>query len=172
MYNLHKSVLALCAMIIFTGLAASQLRAQATVQATGTVLQPIQMSGTNLSFGNNIFPGIDKQVTRTNTNAAQFDISGEAGKEIVANFTLPSDLTDGANNLPIVFNALDAAHAGISTDQSSATSFDPNSPLTTTLDATSGELYVWLGGTVTPDKNQPAGTYSADITLDIAYTGN
>jgi hypothetical protein len=157
----------------FTGFGLTQANAQVTVKATGTVLQPIQMTGTNLNFGNNIFPGLDKKVSRSEAEAAQFDISGEAGKEVVATFTLPSDLSDGASNsLPIVFNALDGGYAPASTDQTTASSFDPNSPFTTTLDASGGNLYLWLGGTVTPAQNQPAGTYEGDITLDIAYTGN
>jgi hypothetical protein len=35
-----------------------------------------------------------------------------------------------------------------------------------------GELFVFLGATVSPVAAQPAGTYSGTIQLDVAYTGN
>jgi len=173
MQFIKKTTLYAALLLAFIGFGLSQqAHAQLTVQATGTVLQPLQMTGTDLNFGNNIFPGLDKGVDRTESGAAQFDISGEAGKEVTATLTLPSEMSDGSNSMSITFGPTDGGHAMASTDQASATSFDPNSPLTTTLDATDGSLHLWLGGTVSPSYNQPAGTYQGDITLDIAYTGN
>lgn len=152
---------------------ASQGFAQsATTTASGTVLEPLTVSATALSFGESIFPGIDEVVERTAAEAAQFDVAGEAGKEITATFTLPTELTGATTPLSITFSTTDGGHATSSTDQGSATGFDPNGALTTTLEAASGELYIWLGGTVEPADNQPAGSYTADITLDTAYTGN
>lgn len=143
----------------------------ATVSASGTVLQPLSVTGTNLSFGSEVFPGINEVVDKGDATAAQLDITGEASKEVTATFTLPTELSDGTNNLPITFSTTDGGHAATSGDQGSATAFDPNSALTSTLSA-SGELFIWLGGTVEPASDQTAGTYSADITLDTVYTGN
>jgi hypothetical protein len=41
----------------------------------------------------------------------------------------------------------------------------------TRLHATTGDLYVFIGGSVSPVA-QPAGNYTAAITLATAYTGN
>ena len=54
----------------------------------------------------------------------------------------------------------------------SSTTFDPSGGLTEFLDAASGELFVWIGGTVSPAAAQPAGVYTATIVLDVVYTGN
>lgn len=142
-----------------------------TVSSSGTVLQPLSVTGTDLSFGEEIFPGINEVVERTATGAAQLDISGEGSKEITATFTLPTELSDGTNALPITFSGTDAGHATASAEQGTATGFDPSNALTTTL-SESGELFIWLGGTVEPASNQTAGIYDADITLDTVYTGN
>lgn len=160
------------ALLVSAGQALAQ---SATVQATGTVLTPITFtSSTNLAFGTSLFPGIDKSIAHTDAGAAEFDLSGEAGKEITATFTLPTDLThtDGTTTLPFSCSTTDAGYAGSSTAQGTATDFDPNSALTTTLDATNGTLSIWLGGTVQPATTQKSGSYSGDITLDLAYTGN
>lgn len=144
----------------------------ATTSASGTVLEPLTVSATALSFGSEIFPGINESVAKTAPESAQFDISGEAGKEITATLTLPTELAGGTTPLPITFSTTDGSHATASTEQSSATDFDPNGALTTTLEAATGELFIWLGGTVEPASDQPAGAYTADITLDTVYTGN
>lgn len=141
-----------------------------TVTASGTVLQPLDVTGTNLTFSDEIFPGIDEAVAHTEAGAAQFDITGEDGREINVEFTLPTEL-DGAGEttLPISFDTDDA---GSNEDdvQGSAVAFDPNSSETLNLSAT-GTLFIWLGGTVEPASDQAAGAYSGEITLDLTYTG-
>lgn len=163
--TLSFSLLLLLAVFTTAGFAQD-----ATVTASGTVLEPLSVTGTNLSFGAEIFPGINESVSKTDAGAAQFDITGEAGKEITADFTLPTELSKGEDALTITFSSTDAGHA--TTEAGTATDFDPSSTLTTSLEATDGTLFIWLGGTVEPTETQPAGEYTADITLDTAYTGD
>ncbi len=172
----HPSTSLAIALVAVAGLLmvlSGQVQAQitTTVTASGTVLTPITVTGTNLSFGTSIFPGINKSVARTSADAASFTISGEASKEVTATFTLPTNLVKGADNLPISFSTTDGGHSTSSTGQSTATAFDPNSGVTTTL-STTGNLYIWLGGTVSPAHNQAAGAYTGDITISLVYTGN
>lgn len=170
-----KALLTAIVMLMATvNLASGQV--SSTVQATGTVLEPITVSNaTNLAFGTSIFPGISKSITISDAGAAQFDIDGETGKEVSVTFsTLPQDLThdvDGTTTLPISFSTTDGGH-NTTDDPGTATTFDPSAAQTTTLGATSGLLYVYLGGTVTPTSTQKSGAYSANITVDFAYTGN
>ncbi|MEX0660578.1 MAG: DUF4402 domain-containing protein [Balneolaceae bacterium] len=166
------NTISLTLLFSFVLFASQGLAQSTTVNAEGTVLAPLEVSGTNLNFGAEIFPGLDEAVAPTDAGAAQFDISGEAGKDIEATFTLPTEMTDGTNNLTLTFSGTDAGHATANTDQGTATEFDPNGTLTTALEATSGELFIWLGGTVEPAADQAAGTYTADITLDTVYVGN
>lgn len=169
--NILLAVIAICLLT----LTANQANAQSsTVQATGTVLTPMTFTSTaNLAFGTSIFPGVNKSIARTDASAANFAIDGEPGKQVTATFTLPTTLThtDAVTTMPVSFSTTDAGHAAASTGQGTATAFDPNATLTTTLDATSGELHIWLGGTVQPLNTQKAGAYSGDVILDMAYTG-
>lgn len=161
----------LACILVLVGFTSKSFAQNATVQAEGTVLQPLSVTATNLSFGAEIFPGIDEVVARTDAAASQFDITGETSKEITATFTLPTELTFDANTLPITFSATDGGHATASTEQGTATAFDPSGALTTTLSA-AGELFLWLGGTAEPAADQAAGAYSGDITLETVYTSN
>lgn len=168
--------LAVMAILLVTSV--QSFAQSATVQAVGTVLAPMTVSGSNLNFGASIFPGSNMSVAHTDGGAAQFDINGETGKEVTATFTLPTALNhtiDATATMPISFSAANAGYATLASGQGTATTYDPSSTLTTTLGNSlvdDGQLYIWLGGTVQPSNTQMAGDYAADITLDLAYTGN
>lgn len=173
--KISKHILATFAVFFFMSLTNTTYAQSSTVSATGTVLEPITISGTNLSFGASIFPGIDEAVAITETGAAQFDIDGETGKEVSLTFTLPTELThdtDGSTTMPISFGTAAAGYNAGLDDPSAASTFDPNAGTSTTLGTSSGLLYVYLGGTVSPPSTQKAGSYTGSIVLDVAYTGN
>lgn len=143
----------------------------ANITASATVLAPLTVTGVNnLDFGT-VYPGVNASVAPTAATAGSFTLTGVAGAQITVTFTLPTNLQDAAlDNLPISFATTDAT-ANQANSQAAATAFDPNSVLTTNLDATTGSYYVWIGGTVSPTGSQPAGTYTGTITLTAAYTG-
>ena len=116
--------------------------------ATATVLIPLTVTGVrDLAFGN-VFPGVTLDFT-----------------------TLPANLVKGADNLPIVYSATDAARNTVDNPGTGA-AFDPTVQETATLSAVGGEMWVWLGGQVQPAANQVAGVYTATVTMDVNYTGN
>lgn len=163
-------IAAICSCLVFTATAWS---VSDDITATADVQTPLTVTGSaDLDFGT-VFPGVNKAVAYTDAvNAGQWDITGEAAAEVTLEFTaLPATLTFGANTLPIVYAVTDAGHN--TTDApGSATSFDPAVGTTTDLHAATGALFVWIGGTVQPPEDQAAGTYTATITLNVAYTGN
>lgn len=173
--KISKMLLTAVALFAFVATANTSFAQTKTVQATGTVLQPISFTNaTNLAFGNSLFPGISKTVGISDAGAASFDIAGEADKEVTVTFTVPTELTltTGTATMPITFSSTDAGYS-TTDDPAGATTFDPDAgAATATLGTTGGLLYVWLGGTVDPATTQAAGDYAADITLDVAYTGN
>ena len=57
-------------------------------------------TGTNLPFGN-VTPGVNKTVAITDAGAGQFTVTKAAATSVALTFTLPANLTVGANNLPI-----------------------------------------------------------------------
>lgn len=142
-----------------------------TIQATANVLTPLSVSTDlrALDFGD-VFPGLNKSIAFTDGTSGKWQIAGETIKEIQLSFTMPSDLSNGGILMPISFAATDAAYFG--TDVvGSAVAFDPGAGSTENL-AVAGTGFVWLGGTVAPAANQPAGIYSATVSLDVVYTGN
>lgn len=148
---------------------ATALYAQSdNIAATATVQSPITVSGDNdLEFGT-VFPGVNKSVARTAAEAGAFSVTGQNSATVYLNFTLPTNLEFGANNLPISFSATDAG-SNTADDQGAAVAFNPaTADYERTLSA-GGELYVWIGGTVQPTITQVAGAYSADITLTVTY---
>lgn len=136
-----------------------------SITATAQLQQPISVTGAvNLSFGN-VFPGVPATVALTDAGAGRYDVLGQASTPVTLTFTvLPVNLTSGANNLPVSFTA------GHNTTNSAAgaTAFAPAGGASTSLSGT-GQLFVFLGGTVTPAVNQVAGTYTGTITLQVTY---
>ena len=163
------SSLFVLALLTSAGVASA---ATGDIQATANVLQPLSVTDNlrDLDFGD-VFPGLPTSVAFTDPTSGQWRINGEAGKEVDISFTLPGSLFDGVNNLPISFAAGDAGY-NTANASATATAFDPTAGTTELLDGTSGEGFVWIGGTVTPAANQPAGLYTATITMDVVYTGN
>jgi len=157
------------ALVALAAVATTSLQAQASGQitATATVQTPITITPlANLDFGN-VFPGLAKTVLSTGAGAGQFQIAGQGTSEVNITFTLPTNLVFNANNLPI--GTWTGGQFGTNT-QASQTSITPTGSTTTNL--VGGGLFVWLGATVTPAVAQVAGTYTALVTMSVAYTGN
>ena len=149
---------------------------QATIQATATVISGITISGSsNIIFGS-VTPGVNKTVNKATAGfAGEWNISGSAGAEITLTFTLPDSLREGVNNaaMEIRFVSTDASFSNTaSATQSSPNGvIDPNGPSAFPL-SVGGVMDVWIGATVWPSIIQTGGSYSGDVVLAVAYTGN
>ncbi|GBD32479.1 hypothetical protein HRbin33_01444 [bacterium HR33] len=167
-----KRFLSAVAILAAVVLAVRAAEAQsASITATANVLQPLSVTGAaNLDFGN-VFPGTNVSVAPTAAGAGRFDLNGVAGAEVQFSLTLPSTLTSGANSIPITFSSTDGRY-NTTADPNTGTTFNPSASVTTTLHGTTGNLFVYLGGTVSPSGTTPAGTYTGTITLNASYTGN
>jgi hypothetical protein len=133
--------------------------------------RPLTGTGTTpLTFGV-IFPGVPTSVPRTDAvRAGSFDVRGTKNLQVRFDFALPAAMTNArGQSLPLVFGASDGGYADTRTI-GTATEFDPRVPLLARLGKT-GRLYIWLGGTVVPGAQQGTGTYSATVTMTMAYTG-
>ena len=155
-------------------IAATPLAAQsatANFNATATVVSALSVAQANdLAFGN-VFPGVPATVVITDANAALIEFAGANNAEVTLQFgALPTNLSDGTNNLAISFVG---NTAGVNTvnNPATATSFDPTVLQTVNLSG-SGALFSWLGGTVSPIPAQVANNYTAALTLVATYTGN
>jgi hypothetical protein len=166
-----KRILAVAVMMALLA-PASAFAVTGTIQATANVLTPLSVTSNlrDLDFGD-VFPGLNKTIAFNDVNSGKWRITGEAGKEVQMNFTLPANLSFGANTMPITFGAADAAWNNADA-VGAATTFDPAAGSAEFLDGGTGDGYVWLGGTVAPAAGQAPGVYTANVSLDVVYTGN
>lgn len=158
-------------------LAGLSLAGQAAAQTSGTinaralVRQPITITnGQDLDFGI-VIQGTPKTISETATAAGRFDATGTASANVNVNFTLPANLTSGANNLPIgtwtgCYNQAAAVNS------SGCTTIANMAGTTATAFgnvAGAGRLWVFVGATVSPAAAQAVGTYTNTVTLTLTY---
>lgn len=128
---------------------------------------------TPLAFGE-IYPGIPKAVSKNDAGAAaEFLITGIAGDEMSLEFSLPTYLNSGSNNMQLIFSETSCAmDSSASPDQSDPgyNNLDPWHPITYRLGANG--LTIWLGGMVVPGLAQEPGSYSATLVLTVTPTGS
>ncbi|RKZ14163.1 hypothetical protein DRQ53_12195 [bacterium] len=164
--------LAVLAVIAAMVLPTAAFAVTGTIQATANVLTPLSVSTDlrALDFGD-VFPGVNKSIAFGDATSGKWQIIGATSAEVQMSFTLPLNLINGVNTMPISFSATDAAYFDADA-VGSAVAFDPSAGSTDNLNGGTGEGFVWLGGTVAPAANQVAGAYAATVSLDVVYTGN
>lgn len=183
----------------------------ATITANASVISDIAVGADkqNIDFSDIIvgtakfISAFDQSVTLQNGEGVEtgteqigwFDISVSTGVNVDLTLTVPTELSDGSNTLPISFDAtqfntgadlngfVTADDPSTNTSPSQvtggeATSFTPNNsgidPTEWNLDnpftMPSGTVYLVLGGEVSSASDQTVGSYSADITLTATIT--
>ena len=143
-----------------------EAQTSANIQATATVLSAVTVTaGNNLQFGN-VTPGVNKVVAIADAGAGRFDVVKAANEGVTLAFTLPTDLTDGGNNLPI-----GSWTGGWNTSQTpaGATGFTPSGAGTNTTATAGTDIFVYVGATVSPPAAQPAGSYAGTVTMSVVY---
>ena len=152
-------------------LAPATARAQsAQIGARASVQQALTISAVDSLLLGAVFPNTTRAVLPSDAASGSFSLAGAANAEVTLTFTLPANLTSGANNLPISFGGA-AGGYNVANSRAGLTTFNPASVQTTRLNNATGNLYVFIGASVSPVA-QPAGTYTGAITLATAYTGN
>jgi hypothetical protein len=155
-----------------------------TGQATATVLAVLAITAPqDLAFGN-VLQGVVKTVARTDAaNAGIFQISGEgtSNQEVSMHMQLPDYLwNSGAgvqDRLVIAFSNTDCtidttAGTPDTPGAGALVGEDPQNLPDTGVGGAANVIRIYLGGTVHPAPDQRAGSYSADIILTAAYTGD
>lgn len=177
MMNNSKFILTAMGLLLML-LPASDVFAQesASIQALATVIPGIIITDEHdLLFGT-VLPDVDKTVDKADIGfAGEWHIQGTNSAEITLDFTLPDSLIhiDSTAFMRIDFSNTDASYDDGSGGGQSApvAEINPNGPSAANLGIT-GELRVWIGGTVRPSLTQTGGDYAADVTLTVQYTGS
>ena len=166
-----KKILAGSMMVLALATVATQANAQsAQIGARATVQQALTISAVDSLLFGAAFPGTTRTVLPSDAASGSWQLAGAPNAEVTLTFTLPANLTFGANNLPVTFGAT-AAGYNTANSRAGLGTFNPASVFLTRLNNATGNLYVFIGGSVSPVA-QPAGNYTAAITLATAYTGN
>lgn len=163
-------------MLVLAGLTAAAMlpsaaNAQsASIGARATVQAALTVSAVDSLILGAAFPNTTRTVLPSDASSGSFSLAGAANAEVSLSFTLPASLSDGVNSLPISFSATSAGY-NVANSRVGLTAFNPAVAQLTRLDVATGNLYVFIGGSVSPT-TEPAGSYTGSITLAAAYTGN
>jgi hypothetical protein len=156
---------ALAALLSAPALAHGQ---SATVSATATVVTPLVVTGgANLAFGN-VFQGVNKTVPFSDAASGRFSITGFGTSQVAMTFTLPTNLVNGANTLPIDSWDIRSNATNVT---AGATALTVTSGVPVNGNLAAGNLFLFVGGRVLPAAAQLAGSYTGSIVLAAAYTG-
>jgi hypothetical protein len=121
----------------------------------------------DLNLGTHL-AGSTVEILYDDGNAAAFEITGGTpSAQVEISFVLPSSLSSGGDQVTVTYSTTAAAYNTTNTP-SGATTFDPASTVTATLNG-SGGLFIWLGASVTIQDPQTAGDYNNDITVDVTF---
>ena len=125
----------------------------------------------DLSFGE-VFPGIPESVRSSDPrHNGLFEIQGGKHSPVRIEFLLPFALQSAAGaQLPIAFGQGDG-QADFARSRFHGVFFDPRAPLVTDL-GPNGKLFVRLGGTVYPTRDQAGGAYYATISITVFDLGS
>jgi uncharacterized protein DUF4402 len=132
-----------------------------SLQAGVTIVRALAVTGnSDLTFGT-IASTSSKTVAPAGGGA--FRIRGEPGQGITITFSLPADLGLPAAVLGSWTGLVDTRNR-----VATASAFSPTAPLSRTLNASNGRLFLWLGATLTTTA-APPGNYSVPVTLTVVY---
>ena len=169
MKKFFLAIAVVLALVVSKDIFAQQVPVTANINAKGTVITHITVSSAeDLDFGNDIVAGVATTVDKTASNAGKFFITGQPNREISIAFTLPTNLLNCSNTMPITFSSTDA---GYIVNSNPISAFDPSGSMNASF-GTDGAMEVYLGGTVTPSSTQVAGQYTAPVTISLQYTTN
>ncbi len=161
-----RVVVGLAAVAMLATVTANAQTQTGAVSALANVQQPINVAGAvDLDFGN-VFPGVNKTIGVAAATAGRFDVTGQGAAPVLISFVLPANLTSGANNLPI---GTWTGHHNTVNAPAGGTNFTPSAATTNSAFSAGGNLFVFVGASVTPASNQAAGGYSGTVQMTVTY---
>lgn len=136
-----------------------------TINVTANVQVPITVTGAqDLDFGN-VIQGVPSSIAATAAAAGRFDVTGSPTTPVSMSFALPANLTSGGNLLPI--GSWDGNWN--TTNSPTGTGFTPSGGSTAATTSGTGNLFVFVGATVSPGAAQALGVYTGTVTLTVIY---
>ncbi|MEZ4456219.1 MAG: hypothetical protein R2882_06670 [Gemmatimonadales bacterium] len=150
---------------------AAAAQTNGTINARAVVRQPITIAaGQDLDFGI-VLQGTPATIASTAAAAGRFDATGTVNAPVNINFTLPANLVNGANNLPIgTWTGCYNQAAAVNTSGCTGIANMAGTTATSFGNVTgTGRLWVFVGATVSPAAGQAVGTYTNTVTMTLTY---
>ncbi len=162
-----KNSMLVAAMVLgLAGSSFAQMSGSQLINVDVSILKALTITAYgNASFGST-YAGVGSITLTPATpgsgqTAGRFAVNGEPGRTITVSYLYASPSVTGAT---VVYTP---SIVGLNTNtQASATTFGSS----VSLDATTGDYYFWVGGTMTGiSASAQSGTYNGTFTLQIAY---
>ncbi len=181
---MNRTILTQAAIVAVALTAGSAASAQSVgVGSTATIVTPITAAATApLAFGS-ITKGSTTSVPATSASAAAVTLSGDQADNVIVSIpasVVISTSSGSGGNLNVTIDR-GTLRKNTSNAQGSATQLNASSGSATVAlsvdnqgDAVNndglGQVYLWIGGSVTPDDTQQRGSYSGTFTVSAAYS--
>jgi hypothetical protein len=163
----------LCGTLALTLFAMPAAAQSATLNATATVQQGLAPSQVqDLQFGS-VFPGVNKVVSPSDASSGRFRIGGQPNAGVKFSVEVQSTLLreGGTETMSIAWTGCHSQTNPAGTCSTFVLAAPGAFEVGGTLSGL-GELFVFLGGTLTVPVGQAQGSYSSLVTLTVAYTGS
>ena len=167
-------LLAMCGGAGLAGPAAAQtptaaVTADAVVVTVGMTIATLS----DLNFGT-VIKGVSTTLRPTAATAGSWQVTGSANAFLIITFTLPTTLTNiqalPGSTMPITFNATAARWNRATNNAGAGTPFNPAVGTVGRLGPPpSPNMYVWIGGTVSPAAAAKPGIYRGNVILSLVY---
>ncbi len=127
----------------------------------------------DLNFGT-VIKGVATSVAPAAVNAGEWLVSGSANAFVIITFTLPTQLTNiqalPGSTMPISFGATSAIWRRSTNNPAGGTAFNPAVGAVGRLGPPPNfNMYIWLGGTVTPAPTAKPGIYQGNVVVSLIY---
>lgn len=166
-----KTTLSFAALLVLASVCPERAFAQRDAPAFAVPRPLVALARRDLTFGT-VLAGIPASVSTADVRySGLFEIHGSKHETVRVEILLPSVLISATGaEMPMSFGPGDG-NAATDRGRFRGIPFDPRQPLVATLGA-NGKLYIRLGGTASPMRAQPDGTYRAAVTLSIFNLGS
>lgn len=167
-----RTFLLVVALLALAGRAAEaqSSAAQSAVVSADVVSGLTVLVDRGLAFGVLTQGAGTQAVGLTSPKAAKVRFYGQKNRNVTVTLTLPAQITSGANNLPVTWNA--QGYHNTADDPTTATTFTGTSTtvrLQGNITGNTGYAYLWLGGQITVGAATPVGLYQGTITISAVY---
>ena len=171
--NLRRGFLALGLLATAAHPASGQNAATVSADAVVVTVGMTIAALSQVNFGS-VPKGVATTVAPNQAAAGEWQVTGNSNAFVNISFTLPTQLTNiqaqPGSTMPIAFSATSALWRRATNNPAGATTFNPNVGTVGRFGPPANpNMYIWIGGTVTPAAAAKPGIYQGTIIVSLSY---